>query len=113
MGTVNLVVLLYALLSIGLGFYGYFVKNSSISLIAGGVAGLLLLGTLALAKTSPRAGRIAAAVISIAMLGNFAPKFFRTGDWLPPGVMTIASVVALVVLVGGHFLAMRRRNAGV
>ena len=111
MQSVNVVVLVYALLSIGMGLYGYFAKGSWQSAVAGGVAGLLLLGTLALAKSHPRWGRIGAAVIALLLLGRFAGPFFKTGDWVPAGVMMIASVIALAVLIGGHVMATRKRKA--
>jgi uncharacterized membrane protein (UPF0136 family) len=111
MQSVNVVVLVYALLTIGLGIDGYVAKGSWQSALAGGVAGLLLLGSLALAKTNPRAGRIGAAVITLLLLIRFLGPFIKTQDWMPAGVMTIASAITLAVLVGGHLLAMSRRKA--
>ena len=110
MQSVNLVVLVYALLTIVMGLYGYFAKGSWQSAVAGGVVGLLLLGTLALAKTYPRWGRIGAAVLALLMIGRFAGPFFKTMDWVPAGVMFIASVITVLVLVGGHFMAMQAKK---
>jgi uncharacterized membrane protein (UPF0136 family) len=111
---VDVVVLLYAILTIVMGILGYAAPTtghpSLISLIAGGIAGAILIGTLALAKTNPRAARITAAVVSLALLGRFAGSFFDTGKWYPAGIMMVASLFALVVLVGGHFVAMSQRK---
>jgi uncharacterized membrane protein (UPF0136 family) len=110
MKAVNLVVLVYALLTIAMGVYGYTNKGSMVSMVAGGVSGLLLLGSLALYKSNPRAGRIGAAVISLLLLLRFIGPFLSSGDWVPGGVMTLASGFTLAVLVGGHFAAMSKRK---
>gem|GEM_PF-1177186 len=117
MGFVNLTVLLFALLNIVLGIVGGLGltggRPSRESLIAGIAAGALLLGTLALAKTHPRWGRIGSAVICLLLLGRFAGPFFSRGTWYPAGLMVIAAGFTLAVLIGGHIAATRARKAGV
>ncbi len=107
----NTVLILFSLLNIGLGIYGYASKNSMPSLIAGVVIGALMLGTVALAKTHPRWGRIGSLALAVAVLGQFAPKFFKTQDWLPAGILTVAGGFVVVCLLGGHFAAMRAKKA--
>jgi uncharacterized membrane protein (UPF0136 family) len=111
MAFVNVAVLLYAILTIGLGAYGYFEKGSMPSLIAGGVAGLLLLGSLALAKTHPRIGRIAAAVIALLMLGQMGRKAMEDKTWHTI-TLAVASIIVIAILVGAHFYAMSKKKAG-
>lgn len=114
---VDVVVLLYALLTIGMGILGYVSPESGhpsvISLIAGVGIGALLLGALAYTKTNPRVGRISTAVITLLPLVRFLPAFIKKGNWYPAGIMVAAGLVTFLVLLGGHFAAMsaRKRNA--
>jgi uncharacterized membrane protein (UPF0136 family) len=112
MGSVNLIVTVYGLLSIALGAFGYFEKESVVSLIAGGIAGLLLLGTVALHKFQPRIARIAAAVITLAMLGQMGRTAMKDPKWHTV-TMAVASLIVLIVLVSGHFSSMSKRNSEV
>jgi len=112
---VDVVVLLDALLCIVMGVLGYVSPTtghpSVISLVAGVVLGALLLGSLALAKTNPRAGRISAAVVALLPLGQFLPKFIKLHNIYPAGIMVAASIITVAVLLGGHFVAMSKRSA--
>lgn len=105
----NALLITFSLLSIGLGIYGFSEKGSAVSLIAGGAAGFFMLASVYLAQSQPRWGRIASVVIAVAMLGQFAPKFFKTGDWVPAGTMMIASALVVVALLGAHFMANRAK----
>ncbi len=107
----NTVLILFSLLNIGLGIYGYVAKDTLVSLIAGVVIGALMLGSVALTKTHPRWGRIASLIITIAVLGQFAPKFLKTQDWLPAGVLTITGAIVFVCLGVGHMLGVRSKNS--
>lgn len=107
----NVVLVLFSLLNIGLGIYGYVVKDTLISLIAGVVIGALMLGTVALAKSHPRWGRIGSLVLTIAVLGQFAPKFIKTQDWLPAGILTVSAAIVFICLGVGHMLGMRSKAA--
>ncbi len=111
MGFISGAVLAYAFLTIALGAYGYFDKGSMTSLIAGGVAGLLLLGSLALTKTHPRAGRIASAVIALLMLGQMGRKALEDKTWHTI-TLSVASVLIIAILVGGHLMATSKKKAG-
>src|SRR5687768_5416420 len=95
----NALLIIFSLLSIGLGIYGFSAKSSVPSLIGGGAAGFFMLGTVYLAQSQPRWGRIASLIIAVGILGNFAPKFFKTGDWLPAGIMMIASAIVVIALI--------------
>jgi len=115
---VDVVVLLFAILSIVmgiLGFTGTFEgKSSVISLIAGGGAGAILIGSLALAKTKPRAGRITAAVVTLLLLLKFGGDIAKKGFQIyPAGIMAIAALFTFGVLMGGHFMAVSKAKAEV
>lgn len=112
---VRWVLIAYGVFNIVLGVIGFVNSNSLVSLIAGGVAGLLILGCAALGmKGKPRVGNIAALVITLLLLGRFAPTFFETGDWMPAGISMVAGVIVVLCLVAGHFMAMsaRKKEAG-
>jgi uncharacterized membrane protein (UPF0136 family) len=116
MKLVDVVVLLYALLTIVMGVLGYVAPatghSSPISLIAGVGIGLLLLGALALTRSNPRVGRISTAVIALLPLGRFLPAFIKSKgqDWYPAGIMVLAGLFTVGVLLGGHFMAMSMRK---
>lgn len=108
MTPVNIVVAAYGILSIALGVYGY--SKSPISLIAGGIAGLLVLGSLALVKTQPRVARIGVAVIALLMLLQMGKKAVVEQQWHQI-TMSIASLIVIIVLVGAHLAATSRKRA--
>jgi len=111
---VDVVVLLFALLTIGMGVTGYVAPTtghaSIISLVAGVAIGALLIGSLALAKTNPRAGRIGAAIAALLPLGRFLPAYIKEHNIYPAGIMVIGSFITVGVLVGGHFAAMSKKT---
>lgn len=107
----NTVLILFSILNIGLGIYGFVAKDTLVSLIAGLVIGTLMLGTVALAKTHPRWGRIGSMLLAVAVLGQFAPKFFESKDWLPAGILMVAGCIVVVCLLAGHLSATRAKNS--
>jgi len=107
----NPLLIVYALLNIGLGIDGA-LHGSVVSVIAGVAIGVLMLGSVALAKTQPRAGRIASLVIAVAVLAQFLRKFLTTHAWLPAGTLVVASAVVILALLWGHMIAITARKAG-
>ena len=106
----NVVLFLYGLLDIVMGYLGYANKGSIMSLVAGGLCGVIVLSTLAWYKLNPRAARITALVVTFLMLGRFAPKAFEN-QLYPAGIMFMASLVVVLCLVGGHIAGMKARKA--
>ncbi len=111
MGWLNVVLLLYGLFNIGMGCIGYFRGHSIISLIAGSVAGLIVLGTLVWYKSNPRAARITALVITIALMGQFAKDTFEKNQLYPAGAIFVPSVIVFLCLLVGHVMGMRAKKA--
>jgi hypothetical protein len=109
---INAVLFGYAGLLLALGAYGYFAKGSIVSIIAGTVAALLVIGTLALAKSHPRPARIAAAVIALLMLGQMGPKALEGGGW-HTATIAIVSLLVLLCLVAAHFIAIKAKKSAV
>lgn len=102
MSFTSITLVLYGLLSIGLGVEAY--SKSPISLYAGGGAGILVLVGVWLAQKQPLWGYGLCGLVCLALLGRFLPAFIKNQTWLPAGIMTVASVIALVALVAGHFM---------
>jgi uncharacterized membrane protein (UPF0136 family) len=109
MGWLQAVMLLYGVFDIVMGFLGYLNKGSIVSLIAGGIAGLLVIAFAALSKTNPRVAFISATLVGLLMAGNFAMKTFQ-GVIYPAGIMFVVSLVFALTLVGAHFAAMSKRK---
>ncbi len=106
----NVVLFLYGLLNVGMGAMGYFEKGSVISLISGGTAGLLVLGSILYARKNPRAARIAALVVTVLLMGRFAPKTFSENKLYPDGIEFVSSLATFVCLGMGHMLGMRDKK---
>lgn len=89
----------YGLLALVGGWMGYQKAKSKISLISGGVSGLLLIigGTLALNGVS--GGLILSALISAVLVLVFAIRLAKTKKIMPAGLMIIAGLIALGVIV--------------
>lgn len=81
-----------------IGASGYAMKHSVPSLIAGVVAGALLLGAGALLKSGKDFGFWIGAAVTVLLLLRFAPVYFKTHDIWPAGVMALLSVVALAAM---------------
>jgi len=101
----------WALLMIGMGTEAFIAKGSTVSLIAGGGAGALMLVCVALTGSRPRIGYIGASVICLAIVGRFLPAYMKSGDPYPALLATVASIALFVALGLGHMLAVRKRRA--
>jgi hypothetical protein len=93
---------IYGLTSIGFGIYGFILtseegKPSYASLIAGGVAGVILLACAVGMYYRPLIASLGAAVVSIALLGRFMPAVVHYMN----GSASEVKPVALVMTVGG------------
>lgn len=105
---INSVLIAYGILCIGLGVQAFMFpfeghKASPMSLIAGGLLGVLAIGSVFLWTKNPRAGRILALVPPVLALGKFGRDFMKdTSKIYPAGLMVVASVVVIILLASGH-----------
>ncbi len=99
---------IYAAVSLVGGIIGI-AKGSPISLVAGGIAAVLLTAGAWYGLAGKLWGPILALVVCVALIGRFLPKFLpdMSGMVWPHGVMAILGIVTAVFLVLG-ILAMRR-----
>lgn len=112
---INIAIAALGVISIVLGSMAYFAPRegheaSIISLVAGGMFGLLMLTSLGLWKKNPRAGRIMAAVLCVLGMGNFIPKALKSGFY-PNGLMAALTVVVFILLLVGHLSAKKSAPA--
>lgn len=81
------------------GVIGYVRAKSRASLIAGAVAGALLLGSAHLVGKGMRGGLFIGLAVSLTLELRFAAVFFRTRKVMPAGVMALLSLVGVVLTV--------------
>jgi uncharacterized membrane protein (UPF0136 family) len=92
---------LYGIVSIVGGIIGYVRADSMASLVAGGIAGVLLLLCAGGVFYSPVLSLSGAIIISIALLGRFVPNLMRHRDNFVEFINTTAGMVALIMVIGG------------
>jgi uncharacterized membrane protein (UPF0136 family) len=97
MEATKLYFLIFGALTIIGGVIGYVKAGSLPSLIAGSITGVLLLVAGALLTEHRAIGLATGLVISLLLAAQFIPKFFRTHNVMPAGLMSILSVIGIVV----------------
>ncbi len=88
---------LFGVLTIVGGVMGYVKAGSMASIIAGGIAGLLLIGAGVLFATHTQPGIILGLIISIALAGRFIPAFLKEYSVMPAGMMSVLSVIGVIL----------------
>jgi len=99
MGATKIYFLVFGALTIIGGIIGYVKAGSLPSIIAGAIAGVLLLVGGALLPEHRGIGIATAFIVSLLLAAQFIPKFIRTGRAMPAGMMSILSVIGLVVAI--------------
>ena len=89
--------IVFGALTIAGGIMGFVKKHSMVSLVAGGLSGVLLLIAALWMKDKPQNGLILGGVVALALAGKFLPKFLKNHDWMPGGMMSVLSVIAIIV----------------
>lgn len=96
---------IFGILTIVGGVMGFVKAKSRASLIAGSISGILLAvaGHL-IGIGNTLVGLIIGLVLSLALAGQFGPKFFRGGKFMPAGLIAILSAIGIVVAILGFVL---------
>jgi uncharacterized membrane protein (UPF0136 family) len=98
-GPTKIYFIVFGLLTIVGGVMGYAKAGSTASIIAGSIAGILLLIAAFLLPDHLAVGLALAAVISIALAGRFVPAFIKTGHVMPAGLMSVLSVIGIIMAI--------------
>lgn len=100
MRTVALYEMLFGILTLVGGIYGYAAASSTISLITGVAAGLILITAGFTMQKGSRRGLFGCLVVTLILMAFFGRQFFFTdGAFMPAGLMSILSIISLLLLV--------------
>lgn len=89
---------IFAALTIAGGVMG-FLKGSTASIVAGGISGVLIIVAAVLLKTNVVVGLAMGGIVALALAGQFVPKFLATHKFMPAGMMSILSTIAIVLTI--------------
>jgi uncharacterized membrane protein (UPF0136 family) len=98
-GAAKIYFIVFGVLTILGGIIGYVSKGSVPSIIAGSIAGILLLLGALLLPNHLMAGLAIGLIVSLLLAGQFVPKFLQTGKAMPAGMMSILSVIGIIAAV--------------
>lgn len=96
-GPAKVYFVIFGILTIVGGLIGYLKAGSTISLISGSIAGLLLLLAAFLLPAQSGAGLAIALLVSVLLAGRFIPHLIKTGKIMPDALMSVLSVIGIVV----------------
>jgi uncharacterized membrane protein (UPF0136 family) len=92
----------FAALTIGGGVMGFVKAKSRASLIAGSVSGGLLLAAGWLVQSAhAMPGFILGGLVSLALVGRFAPAYRKQHKFFPAGLMAVLGITGIAVAVLG------------
>lgn len=104
MNWLNIVTTLYGCFSIFLGIQAWLNVQSSASLIAGGLSGLIVLIGTALTSKNATVGYLLITLVCIGLIGRFLPAYLKDTSKTYPGLLVVVvSVLVLFSLIFGHF----------
>ena len=89
----------FGVLTIAGGVVGYLKAGSVASIIAGSITGVLLLIAAFLLLQHRAIGLATAFIVSLLLAAQFVPKFIRTGRVMPPGMMSVLSVIGVIAAI--------------
>lgn len=87
----------FGVLTIGGGVVGFVRAKSRASLVAGAIAGALLLASGFLVGRVGRPGLFLGLVVSGALAGRFVAVFIKTKKPMPAGIMAVLGVAGVVL----------------
>lgn len=102
---------LYGAIAIGGGTYGFIVKDSLASLIAGVISGLLLLVGAKLIQVKPKVGLVLVGLVGLALLGRFGSAVAKAGPSTIGVVMVVGGLAVLVASIVAWVGLLRPRTS--
>jgi len=100
----SIAVIVYGVAVAAGGVMGYVEAKSIMSIITGGLAGLLIIGAGFMAGSNPKAGYGATVVLALALIAFFIYRFSTTHKAMPAFGVIGLSTLMLILLVVGHFM---------
>ena len=91
--------IVFGFLTIGGGVMGYLKAGSSVSLMAGSLSGVFLLFAAFLFPTHPLVGVLLGGILCLLLIGYFLPGFFRSGEMMPAGMMSVLSFIGIAFAI--------------
>jgi uncharacterized membrane protein (UPF0136 family) len=100
MRTVALYEMLFGMLTLVGGIIGYVTASSVPSLVAGIVAGMILILAALKLQKGAMSGLYTCLIVTLLLLGEFGRKFFfLDAKFMPAGLMSILAIISLLLLV--------------
>jgi uncharacterized membrane protein (UPF0136 family) len=91
--------IVFGVLTILGGIVGYVKAGSVASIIAGSIAGVLLLVAAFVLPEHRMVGLATALIVSLLLVAQFIPRFLQTGRVMPAGIMSVLSAIGVIVVV--------------
>lgn len=101
------VILIYGIIALAGGIFGYVSKGSAPSLIAGGISGIILIISAVIIFRRNFTGVYIALVAAIVLAVYFGLSFSKEMKLMPAGMMLVLSLVA----IGFTVYALSQRNS--
>ncbi len=88
---------IFGLLTMAGGLMGFLKSKSTVSLVAGGTSGILLLVASYLLPEKLQPALILGLIVSVLLAGKFVPDFIHKKAIVPGGLMALLSIAGIVV----------------
>lgn len=98
-GAAKIYFIIFGILTIAGGLMGFLRAGSTISLIAGSITGILLLVGAFFLPANLAVGLAIAGLTSLLLAAQFVPKFLKSGQPMPAGMMSLLSVIGVVMAI--------------
>jgi uncharacterized membrane protein (UPF0136 family) len=95
--TTRVYLFVFGVLTVAGGTFGYLKAKSRPSLIAGSIAGVLLVLAGWLITSNARAGLVLGLVVSLALAARFGRAFAKTKKPMPAGLMALLGIVGVIL----------------
>ncbi len=100
----SVAVIVYGIAVAAGGVMGYVEAKSIMSILTGGLAGVLIIIAGVMSNSNPKAGYGTAAVLALLLTAFFIYRFVSTHKAMPAMGVIGLSVLMLILLAVGHFM---------
>ena len=97
--TAQVVLGVYGILLIVGGVMGFAKAGSMVSMIAGGISGIVSLIALWISTSNPAQGLLVGALLALLLTGVFINRFMSTRKLMPAGLVFILSLAVGILLI--------------